>query len=285
MKIANTVEEIRKIVQEYKHDLKTIGLVTTMGNLHKGHLTLVKEAQKNAERVIVTIFVNPMQFDRPEDLQTYPRTLEADLKLLEEAGVDAVFTPTPDVMYPAGLQNQSYVEVPDLANSLEGALRPGHFRGVATVVSKFFNIIQPDIACFGMKDYQQIALIREMVRDLSFQIKIIGIPIVRHENGLAFSSRNNRLNQAELSIAPRLYEQLKKLADKMSQLDNFANVQPLIDEATNNLDNCGFKTDDLTIVDADTLSPDIAKSEKVVILVAAYLGKVRLIDNYVVAHK
>ncbi len=284
MKTAKTIEEIRQIVTEYKHDLKTIGLVTTMGNLHKGHLTLVKEAQKNAEKVIVTIFVNPMQFDRPEDLRTYPRTLEQDLALLEEAGVDAVFTPTPEIMYPRGLKNQTYVEVPDLANSLEGALRPGHFNGVATVVSKFFNIIQPDLACFGEKDYQQLALIREMVQDMNFQIRIIGVPIVRHENGLAYSSRNNRLSPEELAKAPEFHACLVRMGDKLKALPDFRSIQKIIDESVNELDGAGFSTDDITVVDAATLSPDIAESKRVVILAAAYLGKVRLIDNLVVEH-
>jgi pantoate--beta-alanine ligase len=285
MKVAATINEIRNIVSNFKHELKTIALVPTMGNLHCGHLALVKEAKKTADKVIVSVFVNPMQFDRVEDLQNYPRTLENDIKLLEEAGVDAVFTPTPEIMYPQGMRLQSYVEVPDLCNSLEGQLRPGHFRGVATVVSKLFNIVQPDFACFGLKDYQQVALIKEMVFDLNFQLKIIEVPIVRHEDGLAYSSRNNLLNQAERTIAPKLNQELNKLGDKLKTLSNFKNVHSLIEEAINNIDNCGFKTDDLTLVDAYTLNPEIQNSKKIAVLVAAYLGKVRLIDNLVVEHK
>ena len=215
MKVAKSVTDIRDIVVDFKKELKTIALVPTMGNLHCGHLALVEAAKKAADRVVVSVFVNPMQFDRAEDLKSYPRTLENDLALLEKAGVDAVFTPTPEIMYPQGLNFQSYIEVPDLCNSLEGALRPGHFRGVATVVSKLFNIVQPDFACFGLKDYQQVALINEMVRDLNFQIKIIEVPIVRHEDGLAYSSRNNLLNQAERSIAPILNKSLKNLAEQL----------------------------------------------------------------------
>jgi len=287
MKVIATVNEIRDIVVNYKNNLETIALVPTMGNLHLGHLTLVREAKKNAQRVIVSIFVNPMQFDRAEDLQNYPRTLDQDIELLEKEGVDAVFTPTPNVMYPKGLNAQAYVEVPELANSLEGALRPGHFRGVSTVVSKLFNIVQPDCACFGLKDYQQVALINQMVEDLNFQIKIIEVPIVRHENGLAYSSRNNRLNQAELSIAPRFYEKLSDLANKLSELTEFKPdvVEQLLDTTSNEIDNCGLKTDDLTVVDAITLNPEYKDSNKVVILAAAYLGKIRLIDNIVVSHK
>lgn len=287
MKVAATVNEIRDIVVNYKKNLETIALVPTMGNLHLGHLTLVREAKKNAQRVIVSIFVNPMQFDRAEDLQNYPRTLEQDLELLKNEGVDAVFTPTPNIMYPKGLNAQAYVEVPELANSLEGALRPGHFRGVSTVVSKLFNIVQPDCACFGLKDYQQVALINQMVEDLNFQINIIEVPIVRHDNGLAYSSRNNRLNQAELSIAPRLYEKLSVLANKLSELTEFKPdvVENLLDTTSNEIDNCGLKTDDLTVVDAITLNPEYKDSKKVVILAAAYLGKIRLIDNIVVSHK
>lgn len=287
MKVVATVNEIRDIVVNYKKNLETIALVPTMGNLHLGHLTLVREAKKNAQRVIVSIFVNPMQFDRAEDLQNYPRTLEQDLELLKNEGVDAVFTPTPNIMYPKGLNAQAYVEVPELANSLEGALRPGHFRGVSTVVSKLFNIVQPDCACFGLKDYQQVALINQMVEDLNFQINIIEVPIVRHDNGLAYSSRNNRLNQAELSIAPRLYEKLSVLANKLSELTEFKPdvVENLLDTTSNEIDNCGLKTDDLTVVDAITLNPEYKDSKKVVILAAAYLGKIRLIDNIVVSHK
>ncbi len=283
MKIAATIKEIRSIVEEFQNNPQNkIALVPTMGNLHQGHLALVKEAKKVAQKVVVSIFVNPMQFDRSEDLINYPRTLENDLKLLEENGVDAVFTPTPEVMYPQGLELQSYVEVPDLCNSLEGQLRPGHFRGVATIVSKLFNIVQPDYACFGLKDFQQVALIKEMVKDLNFQIKIIEVPIVRHEDGLAFSSRNNRLNQAERSIAPRLHLIISELAKKLSEKKSFADVQDDVEATINKLDNNGFKTDDLTLVDATTLSPDIKNSTKIAILVAAYLGKVRLIDNLVV---
>lgn len=283
MKIAATIKEIRSIVEEFQNNPQDkIALVPTMGNLHQGHLALVKEAKKVAQKVVVSIFVNPMQFDRSEDLINYPRTLENDLKLLEENDVDAVFTPTPEVMYPQGLELQSYVEVPDLCNSLEGQLRPGHFRGVATIVSKLFNIVQPNYACFGLKDFQQVALIKEMVKDLNFQIKIIEVPIVRHEDGLAFSSRNNRLNQAERSIAPRLHLIISELAKKLSEKKSFADVQDDVEATINKLDNNGFKTDDLTLVDATTLSPDIKNSTKIAILVAAYLGKVRLIDNLVV---
>ena len=281
MKIAKDITGIRELVTGFKHANETIALVPTMGNLHNGHLTLVKKAREAAQRVVVSIFVNPMQFDRAEDLKTYPRTLENDLRLLEEAGVDAVFTPTPDVMYPQGLGLQSYVEVPDLCNSLEGALRPGHFRGVATVVSKLFNIVQPDFACFGLKDYQQVALIKEMVRDLNFQLKIIEVPIVRHEDGLAYSSRNNLLNQAERSIAPRLHAQLEQLGAKLKTAAS-ADISNIIDDAINSIDGCGFKTDDLAVVDADTLNPEISASRRVVILISAYLGKIRLIDNLVV---
>jgi pantoate--beta-alanine ligase len=282
MKVANTISEIRDIVKSFKNDLQTIALVPTMGNLHQGHLTLVKEAKKAAQKVVVTIFVNPMQFDRNEDLINYPRTLEDDLKLLEGEGVDAVFTPTPEVMYPQGLHNQSFVEIPELCNCLEGLLRPGHFRGVATVVTKLFNIVQPDFACFGKKDFQQVALIKEMVSDLNFQIEIIEVPIVRHEDGLAFSSRNNRLSKSEREIAPKLYKTMVKLSEKIKQLDNFNDIHNIIEETSGEIDNLGFRTDDITIVDAKTLSADIKNSKSVVILIAAYLGKVRLIDNLVI---
>ncbi|MFB0975805.1 MAG: pantoate--beta-alanine ligase, partial [Tolumonas sp.] len=167
MLVTEQIDALRAVIREHRQQGKRIAFVPTMGNLHNGHLTLVREAKSHADVVIVSIFVNPMQFDRAEDLANYPRTLSEDCALLEQEGVTAVFTPTPAIMYPQGLDTQTFVEVPGISYLLEGAMRPGHFRGVSTVVTKLFNIVQPDIACFGQKDYQQLALIRKMVRDMA----------------------------------------------------------------------------------------------------------------------
>ncbi len=282
---AYSIADIRNAVVGFKRELGTIALVPTMGNLHRGHLALVEAARAEADRVVVSVFVNPMQFDRAEDLKTYPRTLENDLALLEKAGADAVFAPSPEVMYPQGLSLQSYIEVPDLCNSLEGALRPGHFRGVATVLTKLFNIVQPDFACFGLKDYQQVALVKEMVRDLNFQIKIVEVPVVRHPDGLAYSSRNNLLNQAERTIAPVLSREIRLLGEKIAAARTVDEIDDCVEATCSTLDNKGFRTDDITVVDALTLNPEISGSKKVVILASAYLGRVRLIDNLVVERR
>ncbi|GAM55236.1 pantoate-beta-alanine ligase [Vibrio ishigakensis] len=194
--------ELRAQIKEYKRQGKRVGFVPTMGNLHQGHLTLVERAKEHADVVVVSIFVNPMQFGNPDDLNNYPRTLEQDLAKLEAFGTAMVFTPTPEVIYPKGLENQTFVEVPKLSSMLEGASRPGHFRGVATIVTKLFNLVQPDVACFGEKDFQQVAVIRQMVEDLAMDIEIVPVPTVREQDNLAMSSRNNRLTAEERAIAP-----------------------------------------------------------------------------------
>jgi pantoate--beta-alanine ligase len=191
--VTEQIDALRAAIREFRQQGKRIAFVPTMGNLHNGHLTLVREAKQYADVVIVSIFVNPMQFDRAEDLVNYPRTLDEDCALLAQEGVAAVFTPTPAIMYPQGLETQTFVEVPGISSLLEGAMRPGHFRGVSTVVTKLFNLVQPDVACFGQKDYQQLALIRKMVRDMAMPIDIIGVPTVRADDGLALSSRNGYL--------------------------------------------------------------------------------------------
>ena len=185
MQVVNDTQTLRAAIRHYRQAGETIAFVPTMGNLHQGHLTLVREAKQRAQRVVVSIFVNPLQFDRAEDLHNYPRTLEQDCALLTTVGVDLVFTPTPEIMYPQGLGAQTVVDVPGISTLHEGALRPGHFRGVSTVVSKLFNLVQPTDAIFGKKDYQQLAIIRRMVRDLDFPVHIHGAEIVRHGNGLA----------------------------------------------------------------------------------------------------
>lgn len=281
MLVTEQIDALRAVIREHRQQGKRIAFVPTMGNLHNGHLTLVREAKAHADVVIVSIFVNPMQFDRAEDLANYPRTLSEDCALLEQEGVVAVFTPTPAIMYPQGLDTQTFVEVPGISYLLEGAMRPGHFRGVSTVVSKLFNIVQPDIACFGQKDYQQLALIRKMVRDMAMPIEIIGVPTVRAEDGLALSSRNGYLSAEERAKAPTLAQVMTWIGDELPSRQDA--VPALVAEAAAKLNNAGFRTDAIDIVDADSLLPLSADSHQAVILMAAWLGnRARLIDNLVV---
>ncbi|MBZ6067906.1 pantoate--beta-alanine ligase [Aeromonas schubertii] len=277
MLVVSQIADLRSTLGAWRRAGERIAFVPTMGNLHQGHLTLVAEARARAERVVVSIFVNPMQFDRAEDLANYPRTLEQDCDALRAAGADLVFTPTPEVMYPKGLANQTFVEVPGLSALLEGALRPGHFRGVSTVVTKLFNLVQPDVACFGQKDFQQLALIRQMVEDMAMPIEIVGVPTVRADDGLALSSRNGYLTAAERAIAPTLARVMHTLADRLAGGER--DLEALVRDGARALDEAGFKTDAIDIVDAHTLLPLNEQSREAVILMAAFLGKARLIDN------
>jgi pantoate--beta-alanine ligase len=275
--IIETIPLLRREIRRWRQEGKRIALVPTMGNLHQGHLTLVEEAKAGADVVVVSVFVNPMQFDRPDDLARYPRTLQEDCEKLTRLGVDLVFAPSEKEVYPKGLEQQTYVDVPSLSTMLEGASRPGHFRGVSTIVSKLFNLIQPDIACFGEKDFQQLALIRKMVSDLNFDIDIVGVPIVRGPDGLALSSRNGYLTADERRLAPRLYNIMSHLA---TQLENGErNIDELLEQATSRLREAGLQPDELFVRDADTLLDVNVDTKTAVILVSAWLGKARLIDN------
>lgn len=280
MLVVNNPVDLREQIGQWRREGRTIAFVPTMGNLHQGHLTLVEQARRHGEKVVVSIFVNPLQFDKADDLANYPRTLEQDCAALQGAGVDLVFTPTPELMYPHGLASQTFVEVPGLSGLLEGALRPGHFRGVSTVVAKLFNLVQPDLACFGQKDYQQLALIRKMVADMAIPVEIVGVPTVRAEDGLALSSRNGYLSAAERALAPELARTMHWVAEQIEAGDH--HLPSLVAQASQRLDNAGFRTDAIDIVDADTLESATEASERLVILMAAYLGKARLIDNCVV---
>ncbi|WP_336984562.1 pantoate--beta-alanine ligase, partial [Cedecea sp. VD21] len=257
-----------------------IALVPTMGNLHDGHMTLVEEAKAVADVVVVSIFVNPMQFDRPDDLARYPRTLQEDCEKLNRRKVDMVFAPAPVDVYPQGLDTQTFVDVPGISTMLEGASRPGHFRGVSTIVSKLFNLVQPDVACFGQKDYQQLALIRKMVADMGYDIEIIGVPTVRAKDGLALSSRNGYLTADQRKIAPGLSKVMNGLAEKLRGGDR--DTEEMLILAATELNEKGFRSDDLQIRDADTLLELSAESKRAVILMAAWLGQARLIDNVTV---
>nr|WP_283163523.1 pantoate--beta-alanine ligase [Brenneria tiliae] len=268
---------LRREIRRWRQEGKRIALVPTMGNLHDGHMKLVDEARERADLVVVSIFVNPMQFERPDDLASYPRTLQEDCEKLTRRGVDLVFAPGPEVIYPNGLEEQTFVDVPGLSAILEGASRPGHFRGVATIVSKLFNLVQPDVACFGEKDYQQLALIRRLVSDMGYDVSIIGVPIVRAKDGLALSSRNGRLSAEQRQIAPRLNQIMATVAQKMAAGDR--RIDTLLAQADTALQQAGFTPDELFIRDADTLQPLTPASTRAVILMAAWLGKARLIDN------
>ncbi|MDI6426752.1 pantoate--beta-alanine ligase [Cronobacter dublinensis] len=280
MLIIETLPLLRQQIRRLRMEGKRIALVPTMGNLHDGHMTLVDEAKTHADVVVVSIFVNPMQFDRADDLARYPRTLQEDCEKLKKRGADIVFAPTPDEVYPQGMTEQTFVEVPGLSSMLEGASRPGHFRGVSTVVSKLFNLVQPDVACFGEKDYQQLALIRKMVADMGYDIDIIGVPTVRAKDGLALSSRNGYLTSDQRKIAPGLSKVMNAMAEKLRAGER--DPDAIIAAAREELSEKGFRPDDLQIRDADTLLALSPASKRAVILMAAWLGQARLIDNQTV---
>ena len=274
------IAPIREQVRVWRREGRRIAFVPTMGNLHEGHLTLVRKAREHADVVVVSIFVNPMQFDKADDLANYPRTMEDDLAKLNGEAVDMVFTPTPDVMYPKGLDRQTFVDVPELSTMLEGALRPNHFRGVSTVVTKLFNIVQPDVACFGEKDYQQLALIRQMVIDMAMDIEIIGVPTVREMDGLAMSSRNGYLTVDERQRAPVLARTMRWISSQMR--GGRTDYAEIVVDASDQLRAAGLQPDEIYIRDAVSLQLIGEETQQAVILMSAILGKARLIDNQVV---
>lgn len=274
------ISALREQIKQNRREDRRIAFVPTMGNLHEGHLTLVRKARERADIVVVSIFVNPMQFERTDDLNNYPRTLEEDLSKLNGEGVDFVFTPTPETMYPEGLDKQTFVEVPILSHMLEGVSRPGHFRGVSTIVTKLFNIVQPDIACFGEKDFQQLAVLRQMVIDMSMDIEIIGVPTVRELDGLAMSSRNNYLTLDERQRAPVLARTMRWISSAIrGGRDDYPSI---VEDACDQLRAAGLHPDEIFIRDANNLQTVTAETTHAVILVSAFLGKARLIDNLVV---
>lgn len=276
MRVVSQIAEVREAVQSYKAAGERVGFVPTMGNLHAGHLDLVSRAGKVCERTVASIFVNPTQFDREDDLNAYPRTLEADLEQLKAHGVDLVFCPTPAEMYPqGGLVTQ--VDIPAISSLLEGSSRPGHFRGVATVVCKLFNIVAPDVAVFGQKDFQQLMLIRQMVADLDLPVEIIGAPTVRESDGLAMSSRNNRLTAGQRQLAPHLNRVLRDLEAQLKSGET--GFDALEQQAMSAVESAGLRPDYITVCDASTLMSPKQGDKNLVILAAAYLGDIRLIDN------
>lgn len=277
MLLVNSVEELRQTVAGWRGSGEKIAFVPTMGNLHAGHLNLVETARQQADRTIVSIFVNPMQFGQGEDFDAYPRTLEEDRAKLEALGNDLIFAPEATTIYPGGTRQQTRVEVPEISDILCGASRPGHFVGVATIVCKLFNLVQPDLAIFGEKDYQQLMVIRHMVNDLAMPVEIIGKPTVREADGLAMSSRNGYLTADEREQAPRLYRTLQETA--LAIQNGSADYKGLERRAIEALETAGFRPDYFVIRDADNLQSPQEKSAKLVILAAAFLGTTRLIDN------
>jgi pantoate--beta-alanine ligase len=272
MQILRTIADVRA----WRKTAGRLAFVPTMGNLHEGHLALVTEARRHSEAVIVSIFVNRLQFGQGEDFDSYPRTFEADCAKLEAAQVDALFLPDERALYPR-IRQDFNVEPPHLQNELCGAFRPGHFRGVATVVTKLFNIVQPDVACFGKKDYQQLAVLRGMVADLNMPIDIVPVDTGRAADGLALSSRNGYLSAEERAEAPRLYRQLSLIRDALQAGSNdYAGLEAV---AHADLTAHGWQVDYVEIRAADTLEIAHAGERHIVILAAARLGKTRLIDN------
>ncbi|CAN5366569.1 pantoate--beta-alanine ligase [soil metagenome] len=280
MQTVHQIASLRKTLQLWRTQKLCVALVPTMGNLHAGHMRLIEQANQTADRVIVSIFVNPLQFGPTEDFASYPRTLKADSLKLAEMGVQLLFAPDMNEMYPDAASDHTIVEIPKISQRLCGAFRPGHFRGVCTVVNKLFNIIQPDIALFGKKDYQQLAIIEQMVGDLCLPIEIVGIDIVRETDGLAMSSRNQYLGATERELAPLLYKRLGQLATEIKKGNQ--NYAQLSAQAMNDLTVAGFKPQYVAVCRRRDLELAGADDKELVVLAAVFLGHTRLIDNVAV---
>ena len=280
MQITETSESLREQLADWRQSGEHIALVPTMGNLHDGHLSLVDIARQHAERVVVSIFVNPTQFGDGEDFATYPKTLELDKRRLKRANVDLLFVPNIETMYPFGVDNATSVTVPVLTDELCGSFRPGHFDGVTSVVSRLFSLVQPDVAIFGEKDFQQLMVIRRLVKDMSLPVEIIAGPTRREEDELALSSRNQYLTEEERAIAPQLYATLKKIGEGLQS--GKRNYTKMEQQAMNDLEALGFKPDYVSIRRAENLGEPDRDTDELVVLVAAHLGKSRLIDNLAV---
>jgi pantoate--beta-alanine ligase len=277
MKIVTRIAELRAIVHGWRMAGESIAFVPTMGNLHAGHASLIGAAHLHGRRVVASVFVNPLQFGPNEDYAAYPRTPEDDAALLAGQGVDVLFLPTVEEMYPRGSAGSTIVDVPDLSGILCGAFRPGHFQGVATVVVKLLSLVQPDVAIFGEKDYQQLTIIRRSVEDLCLPVKIVGAPTVRAEDGLALSSRNRYLSVQEREIAPTVYRALDHARRRLEGGD--ADVAGIEQQGMETLRAAGFRPDYFEVRMADTLERPRGQDIDVVVLTAARLGRARLIDN------
>ena len=277
MRTLASVEDVRKTINDWRQAGERIAFVPTMGDLHEGHLALVRHALSRAPHVVVSIFVNPAQFGPGEDFAAYPRTLESDEEKLQQEGAELLFAPSVETLYPGGAEETTRVDVPQLSRGLCDDFRPGHFAGVATVVARLFNLVQPDIAVFGEKDYQQLAVIRRMVQDLCWPIEIDAVPTVREADGLAMSSRNRYLNAEQRKLAPVLYQTLCEVAEQAR-----ARLQPcraLERQAMKKLAAAGFSPEYVSMRHAETLQPVESGELPARVLAAARLGKARLIDN------
>jgi len=277
MQSVKDVEALRKQVKQWHQDKLKVAFVPTMGNLHQGHLSLVSRAQELADKVVVSVFVNPLQFDDKNDLSAYPRTLDADLRQLDSVACDLVFTPTAELIYPQGMDDQTIITVPGMDDKLCGQARPGHFDGVATVVAKLFNLVQADVAVFGEKDYQQLLLIKKMVNDLNIPITIIGAATHREHSGLAMSSRNQYLTAQQREQAAYLYQSLLIVKEQLEQGNKDFSV--IEQTAFKSLQKSGFVPDYVDIRCADNLERAKIGDKSFRILAAARLGNARLIDN------
>jgi len=277
MRIISSIADLRAVVREWRLARESIAFVPTMGNLHAGHASLVGAAHLHGRRVVASVFVNPLQFGPNEDFAAYPRTPDDDFALLSELGADVLFLPTVAEMYPKGTTGSTIVDVPELSNILCGAVRPGHFQGVATVVVKLLSLVQPDVAIFGEKDYQQLTIIRTSVVDLCLPVRIIGAPTVRAEDGLALSSRNRYLTPEERQRAPQLYHALDRARRRLESGDT--DIAGIEHEGVEALRAAGFRPDYFEVRMADALAKPHGRNVDVVVLAAARLSRARLIDN------
>jgi pantoate--beta-alanine ligase len=277
MQIIQSPSEIQQQLFDLKRQGKTIGFVPTMGNLHQGHLSLIETAKQKADIVVCSIFVNPMQFGENEDLDKYPRTLKKDIEKLEAYNIDFIFTPSEADIYPQGKETHTSVQVNRMSENLCGASRPGHFKGVTTVVNILFNIIQPDFSIFGKKDYQQLQIIKAMVKDLLLPVEIIGGEIIREKNGLAMSSRNGFLTAQEREHASLLRKEILHAAEKIKQGESILSA---VEYAINKLETSGFKIDYFDVLRSADLQPATTEDKNLLIAVAAWLGKPKLLDNF-----
>src|SRR5699024_8551754 len=276
MQVIKKIDELREILKPYRKEGKTIGLIPTMGFLHKGHASLIKKAVEDNDIVVVSDFVNPIQFGPNEDLETYPRDIEADSKLCEEIGADFIFNPEPSEMYH---DKKAFVDIESLSDKLCGAKRPGHFRGVCTVCTKLFNIVGPDRAYFGQKDAQQLAIIKKLVLDLNIPVEIIPVPIVREDDGLAMSSRNTYLNKEErkaaLCLSKAIFEGKKMAADGYE-------VDRVLDKMTEIIKAESLaKIDYISAVNLETIEDVKTFNQDTLVALAVYIGKTKLIDNFI----
>ncbi|MDQ1310317.1 MAG: Pantothenate synthetase [Pseudomonadota bacterium] len=277
MQTITRIADMRALVRDWRFAREGIAFVPTMGNLHAGHASLIGAAHLHGRRVVASVFVNPLQFGPNEDYAAYPRTPDDDAALLEAQGVDVLFLPTVDEMYPQGVAGSTIVDVPELSGILCGAVRPGHFQGVATVVVKLLNLVQPDVGIFGEKDYQQLTIIRRSIEDLCLPVRIVGAPTVRADDGLALSSRNRYLNPQERAIAPEVYRALDRARRRLESGDS--DVAGIEREGLAALVKAGFRPDYFEVRMAGTLAKPHGQNVDVVVLTAARLGRARLIDN------